>query len=80
MSINPTETLTEIADECETLAEMLEQISKDTTDLLLEGKQVEIMKYLLTLPATLADLFAWASHKVLVNAIHDASVEHKQAE
>ena len=80
MSQTPTETLTEIADECQDVAEALEQISNDTTDLLLKDEQVEILKYLATLPATLADLFGSVSHKVVVNAILEASEIIKQSE
>ena len=80
MSQTPAETLTEIADECMSIAEMLEQISNDTTELLLKDEQVEILKYLVTLPATLAELFATATHKVMENAILDASEAIKQAQ
>ena len=80
MSQSPTETLSEIADECQSIAEMLEQINDDTNELLLKDEQVEILKYLVTLPATLAELFASASHKVVENAILEASEILKQSE
>lgn len=80
MSQTPADTLSEIADECQDIAEALEQINSDTTDLLLKDDQVEILKYLATLPATLADLFATATHKVLGNAILEASEVIKQSE
>ena len=78
MSQSPADTLSEIADECQSIAEMLEQINDETTDLLLKDEQVEILKYLATLPATLADLFATATHKVVENAILEASEAIKQ--
>jgi hypothetical protein len=80
MKQSPTETLSEIADECQSIAEMLEQINDDTNELLLKDEQVEILKYLATLPATLAELFASASHKVVENAILEASEIIKQSE
>ena len=80
MSQKPTDTLSEIADECQDIAYMLEQVNNETTDLLLKDDQVEIMKYLATLPATLADLFATVTHKVLENAILEASEVIKQSE
>ena len=80
MSQTPAETLEEIADECLLFAEMLEAVSTETTELLLKDEQAEIMKYLASLPASLADLFATCTHKVLENAILDASEAIKQAQ
>lgn len=73
MSQMPTEALSEIADECQDIAEALMQISDDTNELLRKGEQAEILKYLATLPATLAELFGSATHKVVETAIVEAS-------
>lgn len=80
MKQSPTETLAEIADDCQNIAEMLMQINDDTNELLLKDEQVKIMQYLATLPATLAELFGSASHKVVENAILEASEFIKQSE
>lgn len=80
MSQKPAETLAEIADECQDIAEALTHINDYTNELLLKDEQVEILKYLATLPATLAELFATATHKVLENAILEASEVIKQSE